>query len=124
MTVRATNVRVRFRADLRLSDFPTSATHETHETPFSNGEKRKDDSPRLADALLRVDEIAFGNLDTFEGNDVVRSSDPLRSTHAEGDAEAWDAKNPKPLENDDASDLHPRGFRADANRTRRRSRAV
>ena len=114
MTVRATNVRVRFRADLRLSDFPTSATHETHETPFSNGEKRKDDSPRLADALLRVDEIAFGNLDThLEGNTDGKLSDPLRSPHAKkGDAEAWDAKNPKPLENDDASDLHPRGIRA------------
>ena len=135
MTVRATNVRVRFRADLRLSN-GASATRETPPDepppPFSDEEKIKDERRDLADALLRVDEIAFGNLDTFqvtgvEGSDDgdERSSDPLRDAKAR-DAKARDLKTPtenEALENDDGSDRNPRGIRAGNRRGARERRA-
>ena len=134
MTVRATNVRVRFRADLRLSN-GASATRETPPDepppPFSDEEKIKDERRDLADAL-RVDEIAFGNLDSFqvtgvEGSDDgdERSSDPLRDAKAR-DAKARDLKTPtenEALENDDGSDRNPRGIRAGNRRGARERRA-
>ena len=135
MTVRATNVRVRFRADLRLSN-GASATRETPPDepppPFSDEENIKDERRDLADALLRVDEIAFGNLDTFQVTGVEcsddgdeRSSDPLRDAKA-WDAKARDLKTPtenEALENDDGSDRNPRGIRAGNRRGARERRA-